>query len=85
MPIILMMLLLVYPFMKNINYYFNILYLVLIAGAPLAVKSIFQFFEDKPMYVAIGKRDNIIYRYFNLSINIILVIVSTIIFIKLFL
>ena len=70
--------------MKNINYYFNILYLVLIAGAPLAVKSIFQYFEGKRMYVSIGKRDNIIYRYFNLSINIILLIVFTLIFIKLF-
>ena len=83
-PIIIMVLLLVYPLLTNFNYYFNILYLILIPGIPLIVKSIFQFFQGKPMYIAFARSDNVFYRYFYLSISIVLFFLGTWIFIKLF-
>jgi hypothetical protein len=83
-PIILMVLLLIYPLLSDINYYFNIIYLVLIPGIPLLVKSIFQFFQGNPMSIAAGKRNNIFYRYFFLSISIILLFLASVAFVKLF-
>jgi len=83
-PIILMVLLLIYPLLSNINYYFNIIYLVLIPGIPLLVKSIFQFFQGNPMFIAAGKGNNIFYRYFYLSISIILLFLASVAFVQLF-
>ena len=83
-PIILILLLLTYPLITTINYYFNIVYLVLIPGIPLLVKNIFQFFQGKPMYLAVGKSNNVFYRYFYFSISIILLFLATLIFFKLF-
>ena len=83
-PIIFMVFLLIYPIFSDINYYFNIIYLALIPGIPLLVKSIFQFFQGTPMYIAAGKGNNIFYRYFYLSISIILLFLASVAFMKLF-